>query len=70
MTNKLSDEVMTKIGKAVTILYNLDLKLSNSYTGNRKNSMDKAINKLRRSLRRSLNNLRSPNWIGELKHLL
>jgi hypothetical protein len=64
------DDVMEAIGKAVEVLYALDIKLSNSYTGNRHHSNDKAINVIRRSVRGALKRLESHNWIGSLKDLL
>lgn len=43
---KTKDQVMETVGRAVEILYNLDLYLSNSYSG-RKDERDQAIHHIR-----------------------
>ena len=62
------DEVMETIGKAVEILYNLDVKLSNQYIG-KPCLHDLAINTVRESVRNSLKELESNKWIGSIKDL-
>lgn len=62
----VKDRVMGDIGKAVEILYNLDIYLSNGYDGNPKSSTTKKINGVRRPVRRAMDNLRSEKWIKYL----
>ena len=64
----LGDEVMETIGKAVEILYNLDVKLSSQYIG-KPCLHDMAINVIRKSVRSSLKELESNKWIGSIKDL-
>ena len=58
------------IGKATGELYNLDVRLSNSYTGVASSEHDQALVAIRKPLRIALDALSSPGWIGELKRLI
>jgi hypothetical protein len=60
---------MEAIGKAVEILYNLDVKLSNQYIG-KPCLHDMAINDIRKSVRNSLRELESNKWIDSIKDLV
>jgi len=64
--NIVNDRVMKDVGEVVQILYNLDIFLSNCFTGNPKNPGDKKIKALRKPVREALSSLDSKKWI----HLL
>ena len=66
---KSNDRIMQDIGKAVKILYNLDICLSNEYTGNPLHQRDKAIEGVRKPIRDALSSLESSNWIKHMEGL-
>ena len=57
------------IGKAVDDLYNLDIRLSNAYTGVASSEHDQALVIIRKALKNGLDALSADNWIGVVVHL-
>lgn len=65
--SKFADEIIGTVGSAVSILYGLDIKLSNMYTGDKNNKVDKALNGIRKHLDKALSELETPKWISNLE---
>lgn len=54
----LSERVNESIGKAIEVLYNLDIFLSNGFFGNG-GKHDRAIHKVRRRINKAMHEIRS-----------
>lgn len=65
----MRQRVNNDIGQAVELLYNLDIALSNGFTGDPKHPNDKATKAIRKSLQDAMEALHSEKWIGHLKEL-
>ena len=55
--------VIQEVSKAVEILYNLDIKLSNHFVGKRRHPNDRGVAGVRKVIRRAMNTLTLTNWI-------
>lgn len=55
--------ITEEVGKAVEILYNLDVKLSNHFVGKRNHPNDRGVAGVRKVIRRALDTLSLTNWI-------
>ena len=65
--SKFSDEIIGTVGSAVSILYGLDIKLSNMYTGDREHKVDKAIKEIRKQVGKALSELETHKWVSNLE---
>jgi hypothetical protein len=69
MEGKSINIIMKHTGKAIEELYNLDIKLSNGYTGDKNNKNDIAIKSLRKQLKIAMDALDSSKLISYGKNL-
>jgi hypothetical protein len=61
--------VMQEIGKAVEILYNLDIKLSNHFVGQQDHPNDLAVAGVRGVIQQAMDTLNTSNWFSFAKNI-
>ncbi len=55
--------IMAEVGKAVEVLYNLDVKLSNHFVGQADHPNDVAVAAVRKVIQHALDTLHTANWL-------